>query len=260
MREWNAEVYHKVSSPQLQWGLAVLERLSLQGSELVLDVGCGTGRLTEKLLERLPRGSAVGIDMSANMLETACTYLRPRFAARIRFLQADAAALPFHEAADAIFSTATIHWVLDHDGLFASLHTALKPGGRLVAQCGGGRNIERIHSRCLALMQEPQFASYYTTWSAPWTYADAATTAARLERAGFVDIGTDVVPAPVVFDDAASFREFVTHVIARPFLAPITVSADQDRFMTRITELAAQDCRPFELDYWRLNMEARRSG
>lgn len=244
----------------MQWGLAVLERLPLQGSEFVLDVGCGTGRLTERLLERLPRGRAVGIDMSAKMLETARAYLTPRFAARIRFLQADAAALPFHEAADAIFSTATFHWVLDHDSLFASLHAALKPGGRLVAQCGGGRNIERIHSRCLALMQEPPFAAYYTAWSTPWTYADAATTAARLERAGFMDIRTEVIPAPVVFDDAASFREFVAHVIARPFLAPITSAADQDRFMTTVTELAAKDSPSFELDYWRLNIEARRSG
>ena len=211
-----------MSNPQLQWGLAVLERLPLQGSEFVLDVGCGTGRLTARLLDRLPRGRVAAVDTSANMLDTARTYLQALSGGRVSFAQADAAALPFVGAADAIFSTATFHWVLDHDRLFHSLYAALKPGGRLVAQCGGGRNIERIHGRCLALMREPGFAPYFALWSEPWRYAGAADTASRLALAGFTDIRTDVVPAPVLFDDAAAFREFVTHVIARPFLAPIT--------------------------------------
>jgi trans-aconitate 2-methyltransferase len=206
VREWNAGVYHKVSNPQLEWGLAVLERLPLEGSEVVLDVGCGTGRLTEKVLERLPRGRVAGIDQSANMLRAAHQHLGPRFGSRIHLAQADAAALPFYHAVDAIFSTATFHWVLDHDRLFASLYAALKPGGRLVAQCGGGRNIERIHGRCLALMRKPGFAPYFTRWSEPWYYADAAATAARLARAGFSGIRTGVVRAPVVFEDADSFR------------------------------------------------------
>jgi trans-aconitate 2-methyltransferase len=258
VREWNAGVYHRVSTPQLDWGLVVLERLPLRGDEVVLDVGCGTGLLTAKLLERLPNGRALAIDQSANMVRTAREYLAPRFGRRVAIAQADASALPFRGIADAIFSTATFHWVLDHDRLFASLFTALKPGGRVVAQCGGGANLERTHERCLRLMRDPAFAPHFATWSNPWEFADAATTARRLERAGFVEIETNVQASLVVQPDAPTYREFVEHVICRPHLQYLADAELRARFMNRLTEEAAADSPPFELDYWRLNLSARK--
>lgn len=258
MREWNAGVYHKVSNPQLDWGLPVLERLPLHGNETVLDVGCGTGRLTEKLVERLPHGRAVGVDQSGNMLQTARERLAVRFGGRVAFARADAAALPFASAGDAIFSTATFHWVLDHERLFASLFRALKPGGRLVAQCGGGPNLERLHERCLRLMREPAFAPHFSRWTHPWEFADADTTARRLETAGFTHIETSIHASPVLQPDAPSYTEFVAHVICRPHLEHIPDPSLRARFMDRITELAALDSPPFELDYWRLNLDATR--
>ena len=121
MREWNAETYHRVSNPQFDWGMVVLARLPLDGGECVLDVGCGTGRLTEQLLARLPLGRVIGIDQSTNMVSVAREYLK-RHGDRLQLLVADAAALPIREEADAVFSTATFHWVLDHPRLFRSLH------------------------------------------------------------------------------------------------------------------------------------------
>ena len=258
MREWNADSYHQVSTPQFDWGTAVLERLALEGNELVLDVGCGTGRLTEKLLERLPRGRAIGIDLSSNMLQVARDFLRPRFGTRIQLLLADAARLPAIEAADAIFSTATFHWVRDHPQLFSSLHAALKPGGCVVAQCGGGPNILRLHDRAAALMEQPQFAPHFTAWQDPWEFADTETTNRRLLEAGFEDIRTSLVPAPIVQPDAPAFQTFITTVICRPHLAHLPDPALQQSFVQRLTEMASADDPPFELDYWRLNIEARR--
>lgn len=258
MAEWNAAVYHRVSDPQLRWGLPVLARLPLGGDERVLDVGCGTGRLTERLLDRLPRGRAVGVDGSANMLRGAREYLAARHGHHVSFVQADAAALPFHAAAHAIFSTATFHWVLDHERLFASLLTALVAGGRLVAQCGGGPNLHRVHERCLVLMGEPPFAPYFSRWTSPWQFADAPTTEQRLRAAGFVEVRTWLEPAPVVLPDAAGFREFIEHVICRPHLSYLPGPEIQARFLDRLTEAAVRDNPPFELDYWRLNIDAQR--
>ena len=133
-------------------------RLELAGDETLVDVGCGTGRLTERLLERLPRGRVVALDYSLRMLQVATTNLRPRFAGRVWFVRADGAGLPLRGAADVIFSTATFHWILDHDRLFRSLHAALAPGGRLVAQCGGGPNLARLIARMSALAAEPAYA------------------------------------------------------------------------------------------------------
>lgn len=258
-REWNADVYHRVSDPQRAWGTEVLSRLPLAGTELVLDVGCGTGRLTFELLQHLPRGRAIGVDLSANMIATAGRHLLPAFASHIDFVRADAAALPFVGCADAIFSTATFHWVRDHDGLFSSLYAALKPGARLVAQCGGAGNLHRLHDRCDRLMQEPRFAGYFHGWQEPWEFADAATTARRLARAGFVDIRTSVEAAPIVQPTRDAFVEFVTNVICRPHLARLPDAALRDAFMGAIAALAADDTPPFELDYWRLNIDATRS-
>jgi trans-aconitate methyltransferase len=256
MREWNAGVYHRVSNAHVDWGTRVLARLPLDGDELVLDIGCGTGRLTEQLLERLPDGRAIGVDLSSNMLTVAREYLAPRFGSKIQFVFADAGALPFHERADAVFSTATFHWVLDHPLLFRSIHDALRPGGRLVAQCGGGPNMQHTKQRCRAIMMSPAFARYFGGWREPWEYADAPTTAERLTAAGFTDIRTSVEPAPLVHPDAATYKEFVTTVICRPYLAQLPEQALRDRFIDELTEQASRTSPPFELDYWRLNIDA----
>jgi len=259
MREWNAETYHRVSNPQFDWGTVVLGRLPLDGDECVLDVGCGTGRLTEQLLTRLPRGRVVGIDQSSNMVRVAHDHLQGH-GRRAQMVVADAAALPMREQADAVFSTATLHWVLDHPRLFRSLFDALKPGGRLVAQCGGAGNLVRIHHRTDALMADSRFAGHFTNWSEPWEFADAETTARRLTDAGFEDVLTWLEQSPVLFPDADAFRTFVTNVICGPYLAHLPDPTLQDAFIDEVTRLAATDDPPFELDYWRLNISARRPG
>jgi trans-aconitate 2-methyltransferase len=257
-REWNAEVYHRVSNPQLAWGTAVLDRLPLVGNELVIDVGCGTGRLTTGLVERLPLGRVIGVDRSANMLRGAREHLRP-FGARVAFVRADAAALPCDGIADAIFSTATFHWVREHDELFASVFRALVPGGRLVAQCGGGPNIERIRMRAARLMADPMFAPHFRGWTNPWEFASAATTEGRLAAAGFAEVSASVEPAPVVQQNAADYREFLANVICHPHLACLADGPElQARFLDALTSQAANDDPPFELDYWRLNLQGRK--
>jgi trans-aconitate 2-methyltransferase len=256
--EWNAASYHRVSNPHVNWGIAVLEQLPLAGDELVIDLGCGTGRLTEKILERLPRGRVIGIDRSVNMTRAANDHFKPRFASRINVVLADAVALPIAGAADAVFSTATFHWIASHEALFASIFTALKPGGRLVAQSGGGPNLARVHERCERLMALPRFRAYFTEWEEPWHLADAARTAERLTGAGFVDVRTSLEPSPVTFEDAASFAEFITTVICRPYVACLTDPDARDAFIGDITRQAADDHPPFELDYWRLNLSGRK--
>jgi trans-aconitate 2-methyltransferase len=144
-REWDAGTYDRVADPMTRWGVAVLERLPLKGSERVLDAGCGSGRVTELLAERLPEGTVVALDGSSAMVEAARTRLE-RFGDRIEYVVADLLdPLPV-EPVDAILSTATFHWVLDHDRLFRNLAAVLRPGGRLVAQCGGAGNIARVNA------------------------------------------------------------------------------------------------------------------
>ena len=141
-RDWDAATYDRVSAPQVEWALKVLERLPLRGDETVLDAGCGSGRVTQLLLERLPRGHVVAVDSAPSMVEHAREALDPE---RATVFQANLTELELDEPVDAAFSNAVFHWMPDHDALFARLHAALRPGGRLVAQCGGEGNVERFH-------------------------------------------------------------------------------------------------------------------
>lgn len=258
MAEWNAKVYERISEPQFAWGRRVLERLPLRGDETVVDVGCGAGRLTELVAERLPRGHVVAMDASAAMVEQARQRLS-RFAQRVSFVRADAASYVHRPPADAVFSTATFHWVLDHDALFACIAASLRPGGLLVAQCGGGANLSRIRQRAARLRSSAELASFFEGFREPWHYATPEETRARLERAGFVDVRAWLEAAPARFDDAGSFREFVMHVVLRDDLARLPDDALRARYADALVDAAALDEPPFELDYWRLNIDARRA-
>ena len=258
MTEWNAVSYHKVSAPQTTWGQKVLARLSLRGDERTIDAGCGSGRLTGALMERLPRGSLVAIDRSWNMLLTARANLRPVFGPRVAFVQVALPDLPFASFADVVFSTATFHWIKDHPALFAAIFQALRPEGRLHAQCGGGPNLAHAHELAERVMHAPPFRPYFAGWPGPWEFADAATTADRLRAAGFAEVDTNLEEAPTTLASEADYREFVTTVIYHPHLEQLP-SVDLKRaFIDRVTALAADDDPPFTLDYWRLNMQARK--
>jgi trans-aconitate 2-methyltransferase len=254
--EWNAAEYHRLSGPQVAFGEKVLARLALVGDEDVLDAGCGTGRLTAQLLERLPRGRVLCLDRSRNMLEEARRGLP---ADRTGFVCAALPRIPLRHAVDVVFSTATFHWVLDHPALFRAIHGALRPGGRLHAQCGGGPNLAHLHARGQILMRQPPFARWFEGWTPPWEFADAETAARRLAAAGFVAIGTSVEAAPVVLADAGRHHDFLTTVIFRDHLTYLPTEQLRHAFVAELSRQAAEDETPFLLDYWRLNLQAQKA-
>jgi trans-aconitate 2-methyltransferase len=183
-REWDAGSYHDLSQPHQQWGAVILDRLPLEGDETVLDLGCGTGRVTEQLLERLGSdGHVIGIDGSARMVEEATRRLGSD--PRASFEQQDLLALQVSVPADAAVSSATFHWIKDHDALFARIHGALRDGGRLVAQCGGRGNIATVVRAVEEVMAREPYASAFAGFETPWNYAGPEETTERLERAGF---------------------------------------------------------------------------
>jgi trans-aconitate 2-methyltransferase len=256
MTDWNAGRYHEISSPQQAWGRRVLDRLPLSGTERVIDIGCGTGRLTEAIAERVPAGRVVGVDRSAAMLDRAGSWLRDRSPGTTLVL-ADAVALPFRRAFDAAFSGATFHWIHDHAALFRSIVTALRPGGRLVAQCGGGPNLAVLYGRAERLMREPRFARYFEEWSDPTNFADVESTTRRMLAAGFVDVEVWLEDAPTRFDAPDQFREFIANVCLRHQGARLP-NAERQSFLRDLTVAAAGDSPPFTLDYWRLNIQGSR--
>ena len=182
-RQWDGATYDRVANPQTRWGGAVLERLALTGDETVLDCGCGSGRVTEQLAAAVPLGRVLALDASASMLEEARRRLAPT-GDRVRFVQADLlelspAILGEDAPVDAVFSSATFHWITDHPRLFANLASVLRTGGRLSAQCGAEGNISRL----LAVAQ-----SVGLERASEWEYASAEATRQQLEAAGFDEV------------------------------------------------------------------------
>jgi trans-aconitate 2-methyltransferase len=233
-----------------------LARLDLRGDERVIDAGCGTGRLTNHLAARLPRGMVVGLDASRPMLAEARAHLAES-ALPVRLVEAALPALPFAEWADVVFSTATFHWVLDHPALFANVFRALRPGGLLHAQCGGAGNLTRAREPAEAAMKLPAFAEWFTGWKSVWEFAEPEQTARRPRVAGFTEVETSLEPAPVVFADERAYRAFVSTVVFRLHLAALPDRL-RPAFLDDIVERAARSSQGFTLDYVRLNLRGRR--
>ncbi len=254
-REWDSSSYHRLSEPQFAWGLKVLSQLSLRGDETVLDAGCGTGRVTAELARLLPRGRVIAVDLSRNMVEKA----REQAAPNIRITQADLAALPFRSAFDGVFSTAVFHWVPDHSRLFRDIHTALKTGGWLVAQCGGGPNLAKLKEKSTRVISQPPFAVFFQDWREPTHYETPDATAERLHRVGFVDVKTSLESAPRTFDDVKTYQDFIATVTLHPHMARIPDPTLKQKYLDLITEQAQAEG-ALVLDYWRLNIRAKKSG
>jgi trans-aconitate 2-methyltransferase len=244
-REWDAETYDAVSDPQFNWGMEVLERLELGGEEAAVDAGCGSGRVTAELLARLPGGSVLAVDGSEAMVAKT----RERLGDRASYLVADLAELELEERVDLVFSTATFHWVLDHDLLFARLRTALRPGGRLVAQCGGEGNVAKHAAAIATVAGRPEFATHFAGASGMWNFAGAEETEARLRAAGFTDVRCWLEPKPVQPPDPLAFTSTVT-------LGPLLAQLPEELRRPFAEAVLAESEQPLVLDYVRLNIEA----
>lgn len=245
-REWDAETYDAVSDPQLSWGMEVLERLELRGDETTVDAGCGSGRVTAELAKRLPQGRLIAVDGSAAMIEKARERLGEAVAT---YLVADLAELELPDPVDLVFSTATFHWIPDHDRLFRRIHAALRPGGRLVAQCGGEGNVARHAQAIAAVASRPEFASHFAGAEGIWNFAGPEATEERLVAAGFEQARCWLEPKPV---RPPRPLEFITTVTLGPLLAQLP-----DELKRPFAEaVLAESEQPLTLDYVRLNIEA----
>jgi trans-aconitate 2-methyltransferase len=244
-RDWDASTYERVSGPQEEWALEVMDRLPLRGDETVVDAGCGSGRVTRHLIERLPEGRVIAVDGSPSMVEQARGVLRPQDEAVV----SDLLEFELSGAVDAVFSTATFHWISDHDRLFERLRSLLRPGGLLVAQCGGEGNVARTVEVIRTINEEDPFAEHLGGGADPWNFVPAAETAERLEAAGFGEVECWLSFARVRPEQP---RAFAVSVCLGPELDGLPRDL-HDRYVDRFLALSGK---PLILDYVRLNIGA----
>jgi trans-aconitate 2-methyltransferase len=219
---WNADTYEKVNTPQQAWARTIVERAQIQAGETVLDAGCGGGGVTQMLLELTP--NVIAVDADPNMVEKA----RATLPESVPVYHQSLLELDVPEQVDVVFSCAVFHWIIDHERLFERLHAVLKPGGRLVAQCGGEGNIQNV-------------LDVVGARPGRWLYAGAGETEERLRGAGFTDVRAWLEPMPTVPEDMATFIE---NVILHE---DPDARANAERVAAQIDQI----------DYVRLNMEAK---
>jgi trans-aconitate 2-methyltransferase len=259
--DWDASRYHRVAQPHAGWGANVLDRLQLRGDELVLDAGCGSGKVTAQLLERLPRGRVIGADLSPAMLAEARTTLAV-LAERVSFVQADLleidAALADQPRVDVIFSTATFHWIDDHERLFSALHRVVRRGGRLVSQFGGGANLAGFMRATDAVAARPAYVGHLEGKPLWRYYYSPEQTRQRLEAAGFTDVDAWLTDSPQTFADAHSLGDFARAVVLRNHLGALPTDL-HEAFVAEVTDEIHTRQGAWLLDYVRLNADATAS-
>ncbi|HEY0373573.1 MAG TPA: class I SAM-dependent methyltransferase [Amnibacterium sp.] len=244
--EWDAATYDSLPLPHERWGAGVIERLDLRGDETVIDLGCGTGRDTERLLDRLPGGRVVAVDGSLQMLDRLRERLGPRLD-RVEVVHADLTQ-PFPEVVrgNAAMSVATFHWVPDHPALFRRVAAALPRNGRFEAEFGGAGNIA-------GFLQAVERAGGPKDES-PWDFAGREDTIEALLGAGFQDVHVRVVEDPAVLERGPQLEAFIATVLLGATLRDM----DPEEGRALVKRVAAELPEPV-IDYVRMQISAVRA-
>jgi trans-aconitate 2-methyltransferase len=253
--DWNAAAYDDLSDPMFEWGMAVLETLNLKGNERVLDAGCGSGRLTEELLRKMPSGEVVALDFSPKMLEQAQQRLA-KFSRQVEFVHANLEQFELADKVDGIFSNAALHWVPDHVAMFRSLHQALRPGGWLVAQFGGVGNLARTLRRAHEIGEQVPFREHLQGVEAGPHFEDVTSTRERMEAAGFEVSEAKLHTVVPHFERRERYEAFLATVVLRNPLAKLPEEL-REKFLRGISDRTVADEGDYSLDYVRLTVRAR---
>jgi trans-aconitate 2-methyltransferase len=185
MTEWNASGYSRIAQLQERMAAEALRLLKLNGTERVLDIGCGNGNVTAQISSRVPEGAAVGIDPSSEMIAFASSQFPSATHTNLQFEVGDARSLRFRDEFDLVVSFNALHWIPDQNAALRSLRSTLKPDGmaqlRLVP-AGKRKSLENVieETRC-----SPRWAIFFNDFHDPYLHWTPEQYAAAAERNHF---------------------------------------------------------------------------
>jgi trans-aconitate methyltransferase len=194
MTIWNPAEYVHCSAPQTSWAQDLLSHLELKGTEAVLDLGCGDGKITAALAQAVPRGRAVGIDSSQEMIRYAQTHHPAADHANLVFRVLNVGELDFRQEFDLVFSNATLHWVEDHRPILGGAYRALRKGGRLALSFGGKGNAFDI----LKIMFGSDLSDYLQGFKNPYYFYGPEEYRPWLDQAGFITQRVELMPKDTI--------------------------------------------------------------
>lgn len=229
MYNWNPQDYAQHSRTQELWARELLTQIALQPNDVVLDVGCGDGRTTAAIAASVPKGRAVGVDLSANMVAHARAQHCREAAGNLTFLQADAAALPFDAEFSVVFSNATLHWVRDQRAAVHGIARALRPGGRVIAQMGGRGNVADVITAFERVVSKPHWRSIFTAPASQYHFNAPTDYEKWLSESQLVIEECRLIPKDMVHNDIDTFIGWL-RTAWHPYTAGVPLEV-RDRFL-----------------------------
>lgn len=267
MEKWDAKTYHKISHIQETWAKELISKYEWTGDEVVLDAGCGSGRVTNIIAKTLNKGRIFAVDVDENMIKTArekYNHLKNVF-----FLNSDLLNVELPEPVDVVFSNAVIHWIPNHNQLFKKFWDILKPRGKILIQCGGKGNLGKTHGILESIRMKKEFGQYFRNWKHPWNFPSSTETNSILKSIGYRKIHTDLTRKTALFRSFEDYRLFMKTVVMKPYLSYLPSNDNNltrdlfiDLFMKQIkrhnTDLLDEKSggEQHRIEYVRLNIHA----
>ncbi|MGB2853890.1 MAG: methyltransferase domain-containing protein [Dehalococcoidia bacterium] len=225
--KWNAECYQKSPSETQEWGRELVSKLELGGWERVLDIGCGDGKLTAEIAQRVPQGSAVGIDSSPEMISLAKRTFPPRQFANLHFQQMDATHLGFSSELDVVFSNAALHWIADHRPMLKGIQRSLRSPGKMLIQMGGTGNAAEIIATTIAVAQDARWRECFAGFSSPVRFYGPEEYGALLAEAGLEPRRVELIAKDMLHHGKEGLASWV-RAVWLPFVGRIPDSLRED--------------------------------
>lgn len=198
MHNWNPEDYEKSSSAQYNWALGLISELDLRGDERILDIGCGDGKITSGIASLVPNGSVLGIDISQEMIDFAKgKYTRDKYG-KLTFQLGDASSIDFEEEFDLAVSFACLHWVKDHLSVLQGVGRSLRPGGRILFQCGGRGNASEILNMATDLIRRETWSKYFQSFAFPYYFYGPEEYSPWLAQAGLKALRVELLSKDMI--------------------------------------------------------------
>jgi trans-aconitate methyltransferase len=239
MYEWDAKDYHKSSSEQQKWARELIAKLNLKGSEKVLDIGCGDGKITAELAGRLPEGSVLGIDNSAEMIDFAWKTYPPENYPNLAFRVADARQLDFSGEFDVVVSFACLHWLIDHRPVLERIKKSLKPAGRILLQFGGKGNAGAILEAIEKVTASKKWYTYLTGMSFPWGFYGPDEYRNWLEHTGFEVKRVELIPKDALHKGNEGLAGYIRTTAGLPYAQRLPEDMRQE-FINEVVERYAE--------------------
>jgi trans-aconitate methyltransferase len=255
--EFDGERYGQASAHQKEWGTTVIAELSLQGTEHVLDLGCGDGALTARIAALVPRGHVLGIDASQGMIAAA----QPKARENLRFVRMDINSLSFSGEFDVAFSNATLHWVKDHQRLYKSVGRALRPGGRIRFNFAAQGNCSHFFRVIQQALSQAEFCAYFAGFEWPWYMPAVDEYTALVESSGLSDVRVWGENADRFFADAGAMIRWIDQPSIVPFLVCVREKQKRefrDHVVRRMLDETKQSDGRFFETFRRVNVSGRK--